>query len=142
MLVLWMLTACRCAEPAPEPREEHFSAAEQTLRAALTGQDVAPEARDIEAPEEGAWADALHAAVGFLQVAEGPEETAEGLAELAEACGGCHQERGLHVEAGAPGGVPPTAAERAWWGLVFGEGDPEGVAAVLETELDARGAQP
>lgn len=116
--------------------EEHFLSAEQAALAGFSGDPAALQAaaRQIEAPEGGdrEAAEALHAAVGFLQVAEGPEETAEGLVEMAEACAACHAAVGrtFGVDALPPEGSYPEREGRClrlWWA----------VALELEGELPA-----
>lgn len=102
-MILLVLLACDlggCGQEADRvERHVHYSAASDLARVVAAGQldDVPEAARAVDAPEmpglpesSMAYADDLHAALGFAQVAEDLTEAAEATAAMAKACGDCH----------------------------------------------------
>ena len=97
MIALWLL-GCTCAgQEAPIERPPHYEAWPELVRAAVVG--------DVDGAREAAaemTADDVDvaAALGFLQAATDGEDVADGVAEVAKACGACHGRREVTLPSG------------------------------------------
>jgi hypothetical protein len=97
--VIVLLWACGTpTQPASDDRPRHATEWDSLTKAAEQGdvQTVQMLARDFELGDvpDHPSASQLGAALGFLQMAEDPEELKEGLAKAQEACEACHNAQG------------------------------------------------
>jgi hypothetical protein len=101
-LTWFLLYACGTSpsEPRADERPRHATEWDALTAAAQQGdaQTVQMLARDFELGEvkdDHPSASQLGAALGFLQMAEEPEEIGEGLAKAQAACDACHQAKNI-----------------------------------------------
>lgn len=119
--LLVALLACRCdggPTHAPAP-EAHYADFDHLVDLAAKG-DVAPAkalARDLEVADDDAT---LASATGFVQMALDADELADGVSEMAAACGACHASRGVTATGTRPVFDHEHAARWATWGVVWG----------------------
>lgn len=157
MLVLLWLLGCTCNDaesPVIAPRASHFGTFHGLVNAATQGDVesakwIARSLQEGEVPDpadDGGGAEEVGGALGYIQIAEDPEEVIDGLAAAAIGCGKCHQAAGVqrpemgvwsHQNAGLrlvlgevfpPGEAPPPATDElvpvsiAWDAATAGEG--------------------
>lgn len=102
MILLLTAWGCGASEPAPPPRPEHAREWEALQSAAERG-DVATLrvlARDFslgDVSDNDPSVDKLGAALGFLQVAEDPDDIDAALLRANAACAECHATRGVAI---------------------------------------------
>lgn len=94
----WLACASEPAAPPGMAAPRHAAGWDELVAAAERG-DVSTAkvlARDLslgDVPDDDPAASALGAALGFLQIAEDPEDLADGIARARAACVACHARR-------------------------------------------------